>query len=91
MDFLGFLPESVMGWVNVIGLTVGCASGVAAAIAKLTKNTKDDALASKLSWLHDKLAFLGLHPKMEVKRAGSAVVSMGGKVVVDHRTPPAKP
>jgi hypothetical protein len=91
MDFLGFLPDSVLGWVNVVGLAVGCASGLAAAISKLTKTDADDKLAAKLKWLHDKVAFIGLHPTMDVKKAGQAVTSLGGKVVVDHRTPPAKP
>lgn len=86
MDSLvGLLPDSALGWLNVAGLAVGCGSVVAAALSKLTKNTVDDRIASKLSWLHDKFALFGLHPKLDVKRAGAAVVSLGGRVVVDHR------
>jgi hypothetical protein len=76
MDLLGLLPSSI--------LAVGCASAVAAGVAKLTKNTTDDKWAAKLAWLHDKFAFLGLHPSMDVKKVGTAVLK-GGMVVVDHR------
>lgn len=69
MDFLSFLPDSFLGWANVAGLAVACASGVAAALARLTKNTVDDDVAGWLESAHDFLAKLGLHgATLEQKR-----------------------
>lgn len=88
MDLTSFLPDSAMGWVNVIGLGVACGSGVAAAISKLTKNKTDDKIAGWLRKAHDLLGKVGLHPSLDVKRAGAAVVGTAGPRptrVVDHR------
>jgi hypothetical protein len=80
-----------MGWVNATGLLVGCGSVVAAAIAKLTKNKADDKIAGVLKKAHDLFGFVGLHPKLDQKRAGEAATHAAPRPrVVDHRSPPTK-
>lgn len=82
MDLSQFLPDSALGWVNVVGLTVACSSGVAAALSKLTKNKTDDKIAGWLRKAHDLLAGVGLHGHtLDQKRAAATV----RPPVRDHR------
>jgi hypothetical protein len=84
MDFLSFLPDSAMGWVNAGALLVACSSGVAAAISKLTKNKADDKIAGWLKKAHDLLAGVGLHGhSLAEKRAVPVVFPPGTR---DHRS-----
>lgn len=90
MDLFSYLPDSTMGWVNVVGIAVACSSGVAAAIAKLTKNKTDDKVAGYLKKAHDLLGTVGLHGHtLDQKRAGlnAAPAPRPTTTVRDHRTP----
>lgn len=91
MDLTSLLPDSAMGWVNVTALAIACSSGVAAAIAKLTKNKTDDKIAAGLRKAHDLLGMVGLHgASLEQKRSiPSTVKSRDGLrdlPVRDHRS-----
>lgn len=81
------LPDSALGWANAGGLIIAGSTVIVGAISKLTKNKTDDKIWGCLVKIHDALALVGLQPKLEVKRAGAAVVDLGAKVVIDHRKP----
>ncbi len=86
MDLISYLPDSTMGWVNVVGLAIACSSGVAAAISKLTRNKTDDKIAGYLKKAHDLLAGVGLHGHtLDQKRAADAAAAPRPPVR-DHRT-----
>lgn len=85
-NLLSYLPDNLMGYLQVAVAVIAASSVFAAAIAKLTKNTKDDKVAAILVKIHDFLAKLGLHPPLAVKQAGQAVVVKEAADVRDHRS-----
>lgn len=86
MDFsqiTGLLPDSALGYLNLAGIVIGAGSVACASISKYTKNKTDDKIASWLKKAHDLLGFVGLHPKLDEKRAGA----VRSPRIRDHRAP----